>query len=288
MAPSTIRASAAAGEAGADRSKGKVLEVSQVFGDAILGVRHFSKGAKVRVGSGVVTTLKFFGTKIAEVPEAVAPLIPFVTLSLGTTEESWKNPFYVPAEFLPRNDYLLFENNGGVWGCNIAEQWAGFVDQGETRRTFQELIASGQAQKSPAGGYRIEIPEDGRLVVDLGNTIFVAHQVYPGKRAIVPFGDSIDYPFIPFPGKGRDRPPRATLSPQQLRAILRACEEDIAAMRAARESAARLRVSEGDKPGTLGWVLTQIEERYGGIIPDRYTIEHKGNFWLQQIGRAHV
>jgi len=191
-----MRASAAAGEAGADRSKGKVLEVSQVFGDAILGVRHFSKGAKVRVGSGVVTTLKFFGTKIAEVPEAVAPLIPFVTLSLGTTEESWKNPFYVPAEFLPRNDYLLFENNEGVWGCNIAEQWAGFVDQGETRRTFQELIASGQAQKSPAGGYRIEIPEDGRLVVDLGNTIFVAHQVYPGKRAIVPFGDSIDYPFI--------------------------------------------------------------------------------------------
>lgn len=98
---------------------------------------------------------------------------------------------------------------------------------------------------------------------------------------------SIDYPFIPFPGKGRDRPPRATLSPQQLRAILRACEEDIAAMRAARESAARLRVSEGDKPGTLGWVLTQIEERYGGIIPDRYTIEHKGNFWLQQAVRRY-
>lgn len=96
-----MRASAAAGEAGADRSRGKVLEVSQVFGDAILGVRHFSKGAKVRVGSSISSHMKIFGVKLGEVPAAAAAVIPFVTLSLGTTEEVWKNPFYVPVNSFP-------------------------------------------------------------------------------------------------------------------------------------------------------------------------------------------
>jgi hypothetical protein len=190
-----MRSSASAGDAGADRSRGKMLEVSQVFGDSIMGVRHFSKSAKVRVGASIETSLKMFGVKIAEVPEAIAPVIPVLTLSLGTTEENWKNPFYVPAEFLPNDNYVLFENVGGAWVCNITEKWAGFVDQGETRKTFQELIASGQARKG-ASGYQIEISEDARLVVDLGSTIFVAHQAYPGKKAVVAFGESIDYPFL--------------------------------------------------------------------------------------------
>ncbi len=190
-----MRSSASAGDAGADRSRGKMLEVSQVFGDSIMGVRHFSKSAKVRVGASIETSLKMFGVKIAEIPEAVAPVIPVLTLSLGTTEENWKNPFYVPVEFLPNDNYVLFENVGGAWVCNITDKWAGFVDQGETRKTFQELIASGQARKG-ASGYQIEISEDARLVVDLGSTIFVAHQAYPGKKAVVAFGESIDYPFL--------------------------------------------------------------------------------------------
>jgi hypothetical protein len=136
-----------------------------------------------------------FGVKVAEIPEALAPVVPIVTLSLGTTEENWKNPFYVPAEFLPNDNYVLFENVGGAWVCNITDKWAGFVDQGETRKTFQELIASGQARKG-ASGYQIEVSEDARLVVDLGSTIFVAHQAYPGKKAVVAFGESIDYPFL--------------------------------------------------------------------------------------------
>ena len=190
-----MRASASAGDAGADRSRGKMLEVSQVFGDSIMGVRHFSKSAKVRVGAAIETSVKMFGIKVAEIPEALAPVVPIVTLSLGTTEENWKNPFYVPAEFLPNDNYVLFENVGGAWVCNITDKWAGFVDQGETRKTFQELIASGQARKG-ASGYQIEVSEDARLVVDLGSTIFVAHQAYPGKKAVVAFGESIDYPFL--------------------------------------------------------------------------------------------
>jgi hypothetical protein len=98
---------------------------------------------------------------------------------------------------------------------------------------------------------------------------------------------SIEYPFIPFPGKGSDRPARVTLSAHQLRAILRACEEDIARMRAARESAAAQRAADRDNPGTLGWVLEQLDRRFGGIIPDKREVERRGNYWLQAAVRRH-
>ena len=98
---------------------------------------------------------------------------------------------------------------------------------------------------------------------------------------------SIEYPFSPFPGRGTDRPPRATLSARHLRAILRACEEDIARMRTARESAAAQRAADRDKPGTLGWVLEQLDRRFGGVIPDRREVERRGNYRLQAAVRRH-
>ena len=56
-------------------------------------------------------------------------------------------------------------------------------------------------------------------------------------------------------------------------------------MRAARESAARQRAADADKPGTLGWILEQIDQRHGGIIPDWRTTQASGNFWLQKAVR---
>ena len=98
---------------------------------------------------------------------------------------------------------------------------------------------------------------------------------------------SIDYPFSPFPNKAAARASRSTLSGRQLRAILQACEEEITQMRTARESAARQRAADADKPGTLGWILEQIDQRHGGIIPDWRTTQASGNFWLQKAVRRY-
>ncbi|MFN7144107.1 MAG: AgmX/PglI C-terminal domain-containing protein [Myxococcota bacterium] len=166
-----MRASATTTDAGADRSKGRVLEVAQVYGDAILDVKHFAAGSGVTVGSGT---------------------LPIVGLD---ERDSAKKGFFVPVEFLPSDNYVLFQNVGGQWVCNASEKWAGFVDIGETRKTFAELLAEGKAKKS-GGTISIDIPEDARLVVDLGNTIFVAHQAYPGKKYVVKAGQDIDYPLL--------------------------------------------------------------------------------------------
>ena len=44
--------------------------------------------------------------------------------------------------------------------------------------------------------FQIEVPEDGRLVVDLGSTLFMAHNVYPGKKAVANVWKDVDYPFL--------------------------------------------------------------------------------------------
>lgn len=95
----------------------------------------------------------------------------------------------------------------------------------------------------------------------------------------------IDYPFTPFPGRGSDRPPRATLTVRELHAILRACEADIAALRAARASAAAQRGADGEKPGSLGWFLMEVDQRFGGIVPSNIELQRRGNHPLQMAVR---
>lgn len=91
----------------------------------------------------------------------------------------------------------------------------------------------------------------------------------------------IDHPFTPFPGRGSDGPPRATLTAPELRAILRACEADIAALREARAAAAAQRASDEDAPGSLGWLLGEVDRHFGGIVPSSLELQRRGNHPLQ-------
>ena len=163
-----MRASASANDAAADRSRGKVLEVAQVFGDSVVDVRHF-KNAPVTIGSGVTNS-------------AV----------LGS---AWESAFFVPSDMLPSPNFRLFQQAGGKWTARVSDKWAGFVDVGETRRTFADLLADGSAKKGSDGLFAVDIAEDSRLVVDLGSTLFVAHLAYPGKLA-AKGASQIDWPIL--------------------------------------------------------------------------------------------
>jgi len=192
-----MRASASANDAGADRSRGKVLEVAQVFGEAVLDVKHFRAG-RVTAGSATRAHLTIMGWDVADVPEFFDLFGEFLLLIPGLSDvhKTWKNHFYVPSDLLPEPEFALFQNLGGRWTCTFSEKWAGFVDIGESRQTFAELVASGAAKRAGNGLYAVELAEDARLVVDLGYTIFVAHSVYPGKKAVGKMSDEVDYPFL--------------------------------------------------------------------------------------------
>lgn len=164
-----MRASASANDSSADRSQGRVLEVAQVFGDSVVDMKLFSKSQRVTLGTEVIG----------------------VTPDISKLNQA----FFVPAELLPQQNYPLFTWVGNGWEANIHDKWAGFVDIGETRYSFDDLVTAGRAKKS-GQSYSVQIGEDARLVVDLGYTIFVAHQVFPGKKAIAKSGDNIDYPLL--------------------------------------------------------------------------------------------
>ncbi|MSQ03358.1 MAG: FHA domain-containing protein, partial [Myxococcales bacterium] len=162
-----MRASAAANDVSADKSRGRILEVAQVFGDSVVDVRHF-RNVPVTLGSNVNASI--FG-------------------------DSWQSAFFVPNDMLPRANFSLFTGAGGKWQARISDKWAGFVDIGETRRTFAELLADGSAKRGSDGLFLVEIGEDTRLVVDLGSTIFVAHMVYTSKLA-ARAASQIDWPIV--------------------------------------------------------------------------------------------
>lgn len=80
----------------------------------------------------------------------------------------------------------------------------------------------------------------------------------------------IDFPRCVFPNRHASLR-REPLSPQVLRAILKACQQDISALRALRERGTRemalARAARSGKIRTLGEVLLRIDRRHRGIMP---------------------
>jgi len=79
------------------------------------------------------------------------------------------------------------------------------------------------------------------------------------------------FPFSPFPYRNRDRNRRRKLSPEHLRAILTACERDIAQQRVRRDNAEKAReharANGLNASQSLGGLLECIDVRFGGVVP---------------------
>jgi hypothetical protein len=90
----------------------------------------------------------------------------------------------------------------------------------------------------------------------------------------------LHYPFNPFPYRNRDSERLKKLSARELRAILKACERDIKALRAQRGEGDCARADVGNRePATsLGGLLDAIDQRYGGIVPEfKKVLSRAGN-----------
>jgi hypothetical protein len=97
----------------------------------------------------------------------------------------------------------------------------------------------------------------------------------------------IEFPVNPFPWKNRDVRRVDKLSAQDLKAILKACEHDIAEARALRDEADKeIAVSRANATDSIrtsrGDLLRYIDERYGGIMPSWTVIHSRGHCPLQQ------
>ena len=192
-----MRSGTASGDAGIDRKRARVLEVVEVWSDTVMDVKHYPRGGKpVTAGTSTGAMWRYMGVPITWVPSAFSKVAWMLGPTLSETTEEWKNEFYVPPENLPNDNYKLFEWSGGNYVCNISDKWSGFVDIGENRHTFQELIESGKAQSSGGGQYKVDVDDDTRVVADLGHVIFFGHMVYPSRKIVSKLTDNLDYPFL--------------------------------------------------------------------------------------------
>ncbi len=155
----------------ADRGQEKVLEVAQVFGDAVVDLKHFAPGRAVQLGATLVRTLG--GTRMRE-------------------------DFFVPTSLLPAPTHPLFEAEGRGWTCVVHPDWDGFVEGPAGRRALPALAAI--VGPGPDGLVRVPIGLEDRAVVIVGGTTFVAHPVHPSKRVPIYGGDGIDYPLLGIAG----------------------------------------------------------------------------------------
>ncbi len=152
----------------ADSGKARVLEVVQVFGDAVMELKHFAAGRSVELGATLIRSLG--GTRARE-------------------------DFFVPTALLPTPTHPLFQPSGRGWECVCDPSWTGYVEGLTGRRPLAEAAFPG-----PDGLRRVPLGEDERLVVDLGGTTFVARAVHPSRQVPVQRGDAIDYPLLGFSG----------------------------------------------------------------------------------------
>jgi len=192
-----MRSGTSTSDAGIDKKLPKVLEVAEAWSNTLLDVKHFPKGhPAVTVGSSTGTRWRFIGLPIAWVPSAASYVAWLAGPTISETVEEWKNDFYGPPENMPDADFKLFESSGGGFVANISDKWTGFVDVGEERHSFQQLIAAGKAKASGAGVYQVEITEDTRIFADTGLVYFFGQMVHPSKRVVSNMTDGIDYPFL--------------------------------------------------------------------------------------------
>jgi hypothetical protein len=192
-----MRSGTAQSNLGINPKKPKVLEVNQMWGDMLLDTKHFvNKPGNVSIGSSVGYRWQFLGVDMGWIPRPLSMVLPYTPPMWSEVVSDWKNDFYSPDMRLPKGtDHDLFVFKDDNYVAEVMSDWDGFVDVGEKRYTFDELVEAGKASKS-ADTYEIPVTDEVRLMVDVDGVVFFAHKVKAGQKLITRSSDEVDYPFL--------------------------------------------------------------------------------------------
>lgn len=196
----TSNAAPAAGE----KRRPPLLEVHQMWGNALLSTRQFPRDAKeVHIGLRSGYRWSFLGIDMGWIPTPLTFVLPLMTPMWSDIENIWKSDFVVSREMLPEEqDWTLFEQNAeGVYVAKVAAGWDGFADVDGKRMTFPELVAAGLANES-AQGLEIPLTENMKLMVEGGGSVFFAQMASPVPRAFVKMNEEQDWVFAGMLGFG--------------------------------------------------------------------------------------
>lgn len=192
-----LRSGTGAGTQGLETKKAKVLEVNQIWTNVLMETKHFNPGTDVTIGDAVGFKWSLLGVPIGWVPKSTIGALRVSPPIWSEVVSDWRNDFYASDDELPggATEYTLFVPQGKGWAARVHKDWDGFIDRGGARTTFAELIEKGEV-KAEGDTLLIPIDESTRLLVEVGGLIFFAHMTFPGKRVVVPFAQTLDYPFL--------------------------------------------------------------------------------------------
>ncbi|MGC6515612.1 MAG: AgmX/PglI C-terminal domain-containing protein [Myxococcota bacterium] len=182
---------------GIDPKAPKVLEVNQIWGNALLDTKHYAKaGPAVTIGASIGWKWSLLGVEMGWIPSNLAGPLRASPPIWSDVETQFRNDFYIPEDSLPGGvDYSLFVWDGSCYVARIDAHWGGFIEDDAGRHTFDEALAAGKMRK--AGQIlEVNVEEGVRVVVEVDGMTYVAHMVAAGKKVVAPLADSIDYPFL--------------------------------------------------------------------------------------------
>ena len=189
---------------GNDEKRPMVLEVNQIWGDALLDSKHFTKrslGHDVTVGSRMGWKWHFLGIDMGWIPDPLRMVLPYTPPMWSEVNTDWRNHFYAPDDALGAAEHTMFAHDEGEekYTANVEDKWDGFVDIEDKRYSFAELVDAGKATKN-GSSYSIPMEPGLRLMVDVGGVVFYSHMVHPGARILNRGNEDIDYPFLAIAG----------------------------------------------------------------------------------------
>jgi pSer/pThr/pTyr-binding forkhead associated (FHA) protein len=185
--------------AGSGDGKGpKVLEVHQIWQNVLLETKHFDNGIDCTIGDAVGHRWYMLGAPIGWVPDALAPILKVSPPVWSSVKNEWRNDFYASEGVMPEREHgfhKLFEATSSGHVANLAADWKAHVEIGDERYTLEQLVAAGKARKD-GNGYRIDMTDDMRLLLDVDGLVFYARRVQKGARVVTALKDTLDYPFL--------------------------------------------------------------------------------------------
>ncbi len=204
---------------GIDRRLPRIVQVGQAWGETLLDVRHMAPsedrmplgqvgGKRARslgTTAGLAPLVLGAGTTLVTgepTATAAGAALTAVGLSAGMLydeirREGRDEGLPVPVDELPSPDFALVEREGGTVFVCFAD---GF--EGHLRATpegaevpLHELASRGVAEPVQ-GGYRVELPPEGRAVVRIGGQRFFVRQVHQASRVVPGPGQGFDAVFM--------------------------------------------------------------------------------------------
>lgn len=184
-------------EVGLNKKRPKVLEVNQLWNNTLVDTQHFSHlGQDVTIGARIGWKWHFLGVDMGWIPAPLHLVLPYTPPMWSEVSSHWRNEFYTPNENLTGGaEHQLFRHVDEHYVAHVEKTWDGFVDIGDDRLSFDDLVRQGKA-KLAGTTYEIPMTDDLRLMVDIGGTMFYAHKVFAGQRIVDRNSEDIDYPFL--------------------------------------------------------------------------------------------